>query len=478
MNKTVSHKEHQVDSRLHIVVIGSGSAAFAGALAATERGARVTMVEGGDVIGGCCVNVGCVPSKILIRAAHLAYQQAHHAFAAIEHHEPKIDRAKLTAQISERVKSLRFAKYERILSRNPSIDFIRGWAKLLDARTVEVLTPQNQSVRIVADKILIATGATPWIPPIPGLEKTPYWRSTEEIFADEMPHHLVVIGSSVIAVELAQAYRRLGAEVTILARHRLLSKYDAILGDNLVKYFAEEGIRVITQATVKNVVYQAGEFVVSLGNEKVCGDRLLVATGRRPNTADLNLAAAGVATDDSGAIIVNERLETSCPGIYAAGDCANLPQLVYVAAAAGHRAGMNMMGERGVLNLDAVPMVIFTDPQVATVGLSPQEAIAQGLRVETRTLSLDNVPRALANFDERGFIRLVAEADNQCLLGAQILAHDAGEMIQTVAVAIEQRMSVTEFAEMLFPYLTMNEGLKLCAQAFFKDVSQLSCCAG
>ena len=136
---------------------------------------------------------------------------------------------------------------------------------------------------------------------------------------------------------------------------------------------------------------------------------------------------------------------------------------------------MNMMGERGVLNLDTVPTVIFTDPQVATVGLSPQEAIVQGLRVDTRTLSLDNVPRALANFDERGFIRLVAEADNQRLLGAQILAHDAGEMIQTIAVAIEQRMSVTDFAEMLFPYLTMNEGLKLCAQAFFKDVSQLSC---
>lgn len=171
-------------------------------------------------------------------------------------------------------------------------------------------------------------------------------------------------------------------------------------------------------------------------------------------------------------------METSVPGVYAAGDCSTMPQFVYVAAAAGSRAGMNMTGGESKLDLSSMPAVIFTDPQVATVGLTEVEARQQGIHTDSRVLDMKNVPRALANFETDGFIKLVIEKTTGRLIGAQLLAHEGGEMIQTAALAIRNRMTITELADQLFPYLTMVEGIKLCAQTFHKDVNELSCCAG
>ncbi|MFN3397796.1 MAG: FAD-dependent oxidoreductase, partial [Sulfurimicrobium sp.] len=175
---------------------------------------------------------------------------------------------------------------------------------------------------------------------------------------------------------------------------------------------------------------------------------------------------------------VDDHLRTNVPHIFAAGDCTNAPQFVYVAAAAGTRAAINMTGGDAALDLFVVPAVVFTDPQVATVGLTEAQANELGMVTDSRTLTLDNVPRALANFDTRGFIKLVADKQTGRLLGAQVLAGEGGEIIQTAALAIRNRMTVTDLAGQLFPYLTMVEGLKLAAQTFNKDVKQLSCCAG
>lgn len=207
-------------------------------------------------------------------------------------------------------------------------------------------------------------------------------------------------------------------------------------------------------------------------------DKLLVATGRAHNTAALNLSAAGSTTDAQGAIQVDETLCTIVPHIFAAGDCTDKPQFVYVAAAAGTRAAINMTGGEARLDLAAMPVVVFTEPQVATVGLNEVQAQLAGLYVQSRTLSLEDVPRALVNFETQGFVKLVAEKGTGRLLGAQVVAPEAGELIQSAALAIRAGMTVQELADQLFPYLTMVEGLKLCAQTFFKDVNQLSCCAG
>jgi len=466
------------DSAAHVVIIGTGSGAFAAATKAVEGGATVTLIERADVIGGTCVNVGCVPSKIMIRAAHLAQHQRNNPFDGLADREPEIDRRRLLAQQSARVDELRQAKYESILDGNDAIKLERGTASFKDSGTVLVTRPDGSQKSLRADHVLIASGSSPAVPPVPGLQDVPYWDSTEALFADSIPEHLVVIGSSVVAVEIAQAYRRLGSQVTILARTRLLSQEDPVLGQGLTKAFEREGIRVLPGTSAARVDIDDGIYNVDIDSESLSADALLVASGRPPNTADLNLEAAGVETTDNGAVVVDDHMRTSAPDIYAAGDCTTQPQFVYVAAAAGTRAAINMTGGDAALDLSAMPAVIFTDPQVATVGLSESDAHAAGINTDSRTLDLENVPRALANFETDGFVKLVTDADTGRLIGTQILAPEAGEMIQTAALAIRNNMTVQELADQLFPYLTMVEGLKLCAQTFFKDVKQLSCCAG
>ncbi len=461
-----------------MVIIGTGSGAFAAATKAVEGGATVTLVERADIIGGTCVNVGCVPSKIMIRSAQLAQYQRHNPFDGLPDCEPDIDRRALLAQQSARVNELRQAKYESILESNDAIELVRGSASFEDSSTLLVIRPDGSEQILRADNVLIATGSSPAVPAVPGLQEVPYWTSTEALFAESIPEHLIVIGSSVVAVEIAQAYRRLGSQVTVLARTRLLSQEDPALGEGLTDAFEREGIRVLPGRSASRVDYENTTFVVTIDGETLSGDALLVASGRPANTADLNLAAAGVETTNNGAIVVDDHMRTSAPNIYAAGDCTTQPQFVYVAAAAGTRAAINMTGGDAALDLSAMPAVIFTDPQVATVGYSEADARKAGINVDSRTLGLENVPRALANFETDGFVKLVADADTNRLIGAQILAPEAGEMIQSAALAIRNNMTVRELADQLFPYLTMVEGLKLCAQTFFKDVKQLSCCAG
>ena len=463
---------------LHIAVIGSGGAAMAAALKAVEQGARVTLIERGT-IGGTCVNVGCVPSKIMIRAAHIAHLRRESPFdGGIAATTPTIQRTALLAQQQARVDELRHAKYEGILEGNPAITVLHGSARFKDNRNL-IVQLNDGGERVVAfDRCLIATGASPAVPPIPGLKDTPYWTSTEALVSETIPKRLAVIGSSVVALELAQAFARLGAKVTILARSTLFFREDPAIGEAVTAAFRMEGIEVLDHTQASQVAHEGGEFVLTTGHGEIRADKLLVATGRAPNTRSLNLEAAGIALNPQGAIVIDSGMRTSVEHIYAAGDCTDQPQFVYVAAAAGTRAAINMTGGDATLNLTAMPAVVFTDPQVATVGYSEAEAHHDGIETDSRLLTLDNVPRALANFDTRGFIKLVVEVGSGRLIGVQAVTPEAGELIQTAALAIRNRMTVQELADQLFPYLTMVEGLKLAAQTFNKDVKQLSCCAG
>ncbi|MGH8659955.1 MAG: mercury(II) reductase [Gammaproteobacteria bacterium] len=477
----LAHPRRRSRGPIEIAIIGSGGAAFACAIRAVEEGAKVTLIERGT-LGGTCVNVGCVPSKIMIRAAHLAHLQSHHPFDGIKKRRAVLDRGALLAQQQGRVEELRHAKYESILASNPGITLLRGSAHFTEGRALMVKESGGKEKRPQADRFLIATGASPSIAETPGLQGTPYWTSTEALVAEQLPEHLIVYGGSVVAVELGQAFLRLGTKVTLIARSTLLSKTDPAIGEGLKAALAGEAMRVLTHTAVKQVSFGRRrfhkQFSVEIGGETLIGDRLLVATGRTPNTAGLGLEKVGIKTDKRGAIVVDDHKRTSAEPIYAAGDCTTQPQFVYVAAAAGTRAAINMMGGDAALDLSAVLEVVFTDPQVATVGLTASQANEQGFEVESRTLSLDNVPRALANFATQGFIKLVAERATGRVLGAQVLAPEGGEIIQTAALAIRHRLTVKDLADQLFPYLTMVEGLKLCAQTFTKDVKQLSCCAG
>ena len=466
-----------LSGQIHVAIIGSGGGAFAAAIRAAEEGARVTMIEAG-AIGGTCVNVGCVPSKITLRAAEIHHRRANHPFDGVPRDAGPVDRSALLAQVRGRVEELRQSKYEGILADESAIEFLAGWARFEDARTLAVEEPSGAVQRLQPDRILIATGASPAVPPIDGLSDTPYWTSTEALFTHEVPEHLTVLGGSFVALEIAQAYRRLGSEVTILARSTLLSRDDPEVGAALRTALEEEGVRVLTHTVPERVEHDGTRFRLTLDGETLTADRLLVATGRRPNTRALKLDGAGIETTDEGAIAVDSRLRTSVPGVFAVGDCTSMPQLVYVAAAAGTRAAINMTGGDAELDLSVVPAVVFTDPQVATVGLTEGEARRQGMESTSRRLDLEHVPRALANFDTRGFIKLVADAETGRLLGAQIVAHNAGEVIQTAALAIRNGMTVESLSNELVAYLTMAEGLRLCAQTFERDIARLSCCAG
>ena len=463
---------------LHIAVIGSGGAAMAAALKAVEQGAKVTLIERGT-IGGTCVNVGCVPSKIMIRAAHIAHMRRESRFDdGIAATVPLIDRRKLLRQQQARVDELRHAKYEGILDGNPAITVLHGDARFKDGQSLEVRLNDGGERVVAFDRCLVATGASPAVPPIPGLKESPYWTSTEALVSEIIPERLAVIGSSVVALELAQAFARLGSQVTILARSTLFFREDQAIGETITAAFRAERIKVLEHTQASEVAFVNGEFVLTTGQGEVRADKLLVATGRIPNTRSLALDAAGVATNAQGAVIIDQGMRTSTPHIYSAGDCTDQPQFVYVAAAAGTRAAINMTGGDAAINLTAMPAVVFTDPQVATVGYSEAEAHHDGIETDSRLLTLDNVPRALANFDTRGFIKLVIEVGSGRLIGVQAVAPEAGELIQTAVLAIRNRMTVQELADQLFPYLTMVEGLKLAAQTFSKDVKQLSCCAG
>ena len=469
-------------AKLHIAIIGSGGAAMACALQAVDRGARVTLIERGT-LGGTCVNIGCVPSKIMIRAAHIAHMRTSSPFdGGISACTPAFDRLALLAQQQGRVDELRHAKYEGILERAPDIKLMRGEARFLNGHTLIVrLNDDSHKVsfrKVSFDRCLVATGAIAALPQLPGLGDTPYWTSAEALLSPTIPPRLAVIGSSAVALELAQAFARLGSKVTILARHTLLFREDPAIGEAVTEAFRAEHITVLTDTQASEVCYSNGEFVLLTNQGGVRADRLLVATGRTPNTHSLCLDEVGVTLGSQGNIVIDDHMRTSVPNIFAAGDCTDQPQFVYVAAAAGTRAAINMTGGEAALDLAAMPTVVFTDPQVATVGISEAEARDKGIETVSRTLSLDNVPRALANFDTRGFIKIVAEAGSLRLLGVQAVTPEAGEIIQTAVIAIRASMTVQDLADQLFPYLTMVEGLKLCAQTFTKDVEQLSCCAG
>lgn len=473
-----SHRDVDYD----LVVIGTGGGGVAAAIRAAESGRKVAIVEGGT-IGGTCVNIGCVPSKALIRAAEAYHTAGHHPFAGLQTKAEDVDWPALIAQKDALVNELRQKKYIDVLQSYEGVTLIQGWAKL-DANG-DVLVDGRL---LKAGRVVVATGASPKLLPIDGIESVEVLNSTTAMELKNQPESLIVLGGRAVALELGQAFARLGTKVTILQRSpRLVPEHEPEIGDALANYFREEGIQVETGVTTESIREKNGKKIITAAvrgeRREFQAEQVLMALGRTPNTKGLGLEATGVQLDEKGFIVVNEYLQTSNPKIYAAGDVTTLPKFVYVAAAAGGLAAENAFsGNSKKFDLSVLPDVVFASPQIATVGLTESQARAEGLDVKTSMLPLTYVPRALAARDTRGFVKLVADRQSDRLLGAHVLAAEAGEVIQTAALAVkmgrEHGFTVQELRDMLFPYLTQVEGIKLAAQTFDKDVAQLSCCAG
>jgi mercuric reductase len=467
------------NGRYDLVVVGAGSAGFSAAIAAAEQGAQVALV-GHGAIGGTCVNIGCVPSKSLIRAA----EAVHHAstasarFDGIEARGRVADWAAQIAQKDALVSSLRQAKYVDLLPEYNNITHHEGRARLVPAG-VEIA-----GTLLASDRVVITTGARPSVPPIPGMADVAPLDSTAALSLARLPRSMIVVGGGYVGAELAQTFARAGVAVTLVFRSRLLPEAEPEIGQALAGYLAEEGITILGDLAYESVrrTEDGGVALAITRNgrrETLTADRILVATGRTPNTEGLGLPGAGIAQAPSGAIIIDDRMRSSKAGVYAAGDVTGKDQFVYMAAYGAKLAAKNALnGDSLRYDRTAMPAVVFTDPQVASVGLTEACARAEGRDVRTSVLTLDNLPRALAAHDTRGLIKLVADGTSRKLLGAHILAPEGADSIQTAALAIRGGLTIDDLTETIFPYLTTVEGVKLAAQAFDRDVKRLSCCAG
>jgi mercuric reductase len=464
------------DGEYDLAIIGSGGAAFAAAIRATDQGARVVMIERGT-LGGTCVNIGCVPSKTLLRAAEIYHLAGHHPFAGIPTDAGRADMAALVHQKDELVSDLRQHKYADLIGEY-GWELVRGEAGFADARTLEV-----DGRRIQARAFLIATGARPAVPEIPGLSEAGYLTSTTALALDHVPESVAVIGSGYVALELGQLLRRLGAKVTLMQRGpQLLRAYDPEVGEAMAEVLRDEGIELLTGVRYERV--EGGgdgrrvRVEVNGRSRAIEAEAILVAAGRRPNTEALHLERAGVAIGQHGEVRVDSELRTNMPHILAAGDVTAGPQFVYVAAYQGGIAAENALGGHRQADLDAVPAVTFTSPAIASVGLTEAAARQAGYDVRGSLLPLSAVPRALVNRDTRGLFKLVADGKTERVLGAQVVAENAGDAIYAATLAVRLHLTVTDLGGTLAPYLTMAEGIRLAAQTFGRDVAKLSCCAG
>ncbi|MFQ5341539.1 MAG: mercury(II) reductase [Anaerolineae bacterium] len=467
------------DGQYDLMIIGAGSAGFGAAIKAAELGHQVALVEA-STIGGTCVNVGCVPSKTLIRATEKYFEASGSRFRGVNTTPGQLYWSQVIGHKDELVAELRQAKYWDVLDAYPSVSYIQGRARLAGGNTVEI---NGEVYR--PGKIVITTGASPWAPPIPGLKEAGYLTSTTAMDLRHVPRSMIVLGANAVGLEQAQVYARAGSHVTVIELlERIVPFEDEAISQALAGYLQDEGMTIVTGASTQRVDRRGGQYRLQVklsdGTEATfAAEELLVATGRRPNTAGLGLEEAGVEVDRRGAIVVNEFLQTTNPDVYAAGDVVGRDMFVYVAAYGGGLAAENALTGAGrVYDTTALPKVTFTDPQVASVGLTEAQAVEAGYNVRTSVLPLEYVPRALAARDTRGLIKLVADGDTDRLLGAHVLAHEGSEIIQIAVLAIRFGITVHDLTDTLFPYLTLAEGLKLAAQTFEKDVAMLSCCAG
>lgn len=466
------------ESDADLLIVGGGSAAFAAALKAHELGARVTLVNDGLPIGGTCVNVGCVPSKTLIRAAEAHHRAGSHAFDGIHSTSQVTDFASIINQKQALVDELRQAKYLDVVADLERFERVAGRARFADDHTIDV---DGRILR--ADRILIATGSSPNVPAVPGLADSGCLTSQTAFELRELPESLIVLGGRYIALELAQLFTRFGSQVTVLQRSsRILPTEDEHLTDALTEYLQAEGVQIVTDVSLERVDREASGFTVEASVEGrpavFSAEQLVAATGRQPNTQDLGLGQTGIALTAAGEVRVDEHLRTAAPDIYAAGDVIGEPAFVYTAAYEGALAAENALGNAArARDYTALPWVIFTDPQFAGVGLDQSQAADLGLETEAVTLSMAHVPRALAARDTRGYLTLIRESASDRLVGARVLAPEGGELLMELGLAIRHRIPVTALAQSFHPYLTQSEAVKLAALSFGKDINKLSCCA-
>jgi mercuric reductase len=461
-----------------LIILGSGSTAFAAALRATSHGARVMMFEK-SVLGGTCINWGCIPSKTMIHAAQFLHEARLGSAIGLGTGSSGVDYERLCAHRDQVVQNLRKERYLDVLQNATGLELVKGTARFLDNHTVEA-----DNRRYQAERFLVAVGGFPRIPAIAGLDQCDYLTSRSAMLMKRLPQSLVIIGGGVIAVELGQMFHRLGCRVTILEHGpRILPTVEREPAEALHDVLVGEGIKIVTDVAFCSV-NKVGDLTVinadvnGRRHEYTC-ERLLLAVGTAPSSEGIGLETAGVEMDRKGFVTTDRQMRTTAPGIWAAGDVTGGMMIATVGAREGIVAVDSMFNPGCGCTMDylTAPMTIFTDPEIGVVGHTEESARQAGFPVLVNSMPVSAIPKAHVTGHTAGVIKMIAERDSGWLLGVHLACHRGAELINEAALALNRRMTVDELAATLHVYPSNGEGLKLCAQGFKRDLSRLSCCA-
>ncbi len=465
-----------------LAIIGRGAAGFSAAIKASEitgGQASIAMI-GYGFLGGTCVNVGCVPSKILIEGSNSVKEIRHPRYSGIKG-EANVDFRAFMESLRDAVNKERKTKYYDVIRRYKNIDVIDGKASFRDSETLEIRDGENvQEIR--AYNFLIATGSRAYIPDIDGLNEVPFYTNENIWNINAVPDTMAIIGAGAIGLEIGQAFSNFGSRVTIIEKTReVMAGIDSEFSGRIAEIFRDHGIEVTLGASIDSVRKTDGKNVISftddLGRHEIRSDLIFISTGRIPNVETLSLENAGVEYSRKG-IRTGEDLRTSNPRIYAAGDVVDQRYMLEtLAAREGVIAAQNIYDHaKRKINMNEIPRAVFTEPQFASVGMNEGMCRSAGVPYVSRLLEIKDVPKARILGRTDGLVKIIAEDESGKILGMEVLSPYAAEIIVEGAYAIRNGLSYKDIVDMPHVFPTVSESIKITAQSFLRDISMMSCC--
>lgn len=439
------------------VVLGSGQGGNPLAQKLAEQGHRVALIES-DHLGGTCINTGCTPTKAMVASAQVAHYVRNAARWGVQVGDFGVDLPAILRRKNEIVGSFR-SGWQKKFDGNDHLKLYRAHARFIGPKQI-----QARDDTIEGNRIFIDTGAKPTIPPIEGLDSVPYLTNVSLLELEDLPAHLLVLGGGYVGLEFGQMFRRFGSDVTVIqSAEHILPNEDTDITDELRRCLEEEGIKVLVSTRATRVRGRSGSMEVSVetptGSQLLKGTHLLVATGRTPQTADLDLSKTGVESNPKGYIKVNERLETTAPGIWAIGDVTGGPAFTHISYNDFQIVYANIYEGQHLSTSDRiVPYAVYTDPALGRVGLTEKAARAQGRKLKIGTKPLSSVARAIERAETAGMMKLVVDADTDRVLGASILSAEGGELVQIIGTLMLADKPYTLLKGAIYIHPTLAEG--------------------
>ncbi len=446
------------------IIIGSGQGGNPLGKALANHGLKTAIVER-DKVGGCCINYGCTPSKTMAASSEVIGLTEKAGVYGIHHSKAEINLKEIINRKGEIVKSFREGG-EKGIEETQNLSLIRGEAKFVAKKILQINLKDGKTKTVKADKIFINTGGHPFIPPIKGIDSVNYLTSTSIMELEEIPKHLIVLGGGYIGLEFGQMFRRFGSEVTIVERGtHILSREDEDISEEVESILRNDQVNIIHNTSVSEIIKTEDHNIklrlISDGKEEfLTGSHLLVAVGRKPNTESLDLKAAGIKTDDKGYIKVNNKLETSVKDIYAIGDVKGGPAFTHISYDDYRVIRDNLFGKKThTFRNRLVPYTVFIDPQLGRVGITEREAKQKSINYKVAKMPMSYVARAIEVGETRGFMKAIVSADSGKILGCAVLGIEGGEIASMIQIAMMGNLKFTDLKEGIFTHPTLSESL-------------------